>query len=119
MNDKKNRAGANLPHGDVPILFLIMGSVLNRQGVWVVKDKRSRLEIHVVYGEIVLVLLLIVLESHDLTQHKITRCTYSCQYTCVRGHKKPGRHVHAQREISSPLISIVVLLLAFFYSGFS
>jgi hypothetical protein len=41
VNDKKNRAGANLPNGDVPILFLIMGSVPNRYGVWVVKDKRS------------------------------------------------------------------------------
>ena len=66
VNDKKNRAGANLPNGDVPILFLIMGSVPNRYGVRVVKDKRSRLEINVVSGEIFMVLLLIVLESHDL-----------------------------------------------------
>jgi len=48
VNDKKNRAGANLPNGDVPILFLIMGSVPNRYGVWVIKDKSSRLEINVV-----------------------------------------------------------------------
>ena len=43
-----------------------MGSVPNRSAYGLSKDKRGRLEINVVSGEMFLVLLLIVLESHDV-----------------------------------------------------
>jgi hypothetical protein len=66
VNDKKNRAGANLPNGDVPILFLIMGSVPNRYGVWVVKDKSSRLEINVVSARFFWSFCSSYWKSHDL-----------------------------------------------------
>jgi hypothetical protein len=82
---KRIAPGLISPNGDVPILFLIMGSVPNRSAYGLSKDKRGRLEINVVSAEMFLVLLLIVLESHDVNaaqeQHKIRWCTYSYQYT--------------------------------------
>jgi len=71
---KRIAPGLISPNGDVPILFLIMGSVPNRSAYGLSKDQRCRHEIHVVSAEMFLVLLITERESYDVNaaqeQHK-------------------------------------------------
>ena len=64
MDYKENRTRANLAEGDVAVFFLVMGKVTNRNGIGVVENQFSRLKIHVMLGEILLVLSLVALETH-------------------------------------------------------
>ena len=68
MNNKENRAWANFANGVVPFLILIVKNVSNRHSVWVIEDQGGGWEINAVSREVVFVLLLVVFESHPVTQ---------------------------------------------------
>src|ERR1700687_4464907 len=81
VNNKENRAWAKFANGVVPFLILIVKNVSNRHSVWVIEDQGGGWEINAVSREVVVVLLLVVFESHPVTKHKIPQCTYTCQYS--------------------------------------
>jgi hypothetical protein len=68
VNNKENRAWAKFGNGVVPFLILIVKNVLNRHSVWVIEDQGGGWEINAVSCEVVFVLLLVVFESHPVTQ---------------------------------------------------
>lgn len=68
MNNKQNRAWAKFANSVVPFLILIVKNVPNRHSVWVVEDQGGGWEINAVSREVVFVLLLVVFESHPVTQ---------------------------------------------------
>ncbi len=68
MNNKENRAWAKFANGVVPFLILIVKNVSNRHSVWVIEDQGGGWEINAVSREVVFVLLLVVFESHPVTQ---------------------------------------------------
>ena len=77
MDDKEDRARANLAECDVAVFsflahFAVMGKVPNGHGVRIVEYKLGRLEIDVVLGKILLALPLVALETHVATVFKNT-----------------------------------------------
>jgi hypothetical protein len=68
VNNNENRAWANFANGVVPFLILIVKNVSNRHSVWVIEDQGGGWEINAVSREVVFVLLLVVFESHPVTQ---------------------------------------------------
>jgi len=81
VNNKENRARAKFANGVVPFLILIVKNVPNRHSVWVTEDQGGGCEINAVSREVVFVLLLVVFESHPVTQAQDTTGTYTCQYS--------------------------------------
>jgi hypothetical protein len=67
-NNKENRARAKFANGVVPFLILIVKNVSNRHSVWVIEDQGGGWEINAVSREVVFVLVLVVFESHPVTQ---------------------------------------------------
>jgi hypothetical protein len=72
VNNKENRAWAKFANGVVPFLILIVKNVSNRHSVWVIEDQGGGREINAVSREVVFVLLLVVFESHPVTQTEDT-----------------------------------------------
>ena len=68
MNNKENRAWAKFANGVVPFLILIVKNVSNRHSAWVIEDQGGGWEINAVSREVVFVLLVVVFESHPVTE---------------------------------------------------
>jgi hypothetical protein len=64
VDHEKDRPGANLAERDVAIFFLVMGKVTNGNGIGVVENQFSRLEIDAMVGKVLLALPLVALETH-------------------------------------------------------
>ena len=86
MDNKEDRARANLAQCDVAVffalIFALIGNVPNGNGIGIIEHKLRRLGIDVMLGKILLSLALIALETHGVTTFDDNNCTYSCQYLC-------------------------------------
>jgi hypothetical protein len=115
VNNKENRAWAKFANGVVPFLILIVKNVSNRHSVWVIEDQGGGWEINAVSREVVFVLLLVVFESHPVTQTEDTTVYIHMsiqRFGAIgiggRSGLLYGLSSACCAELNSPLISIIL-----------
>jgi hypothetical protein len=91
VNNKENRAWAKFANGVVPFLILIVKNVSNRHSVWVIEDQAGGWEINAVSREVLFVLLLLVFESHPVTQTQDTTMYIHMSIQCLGAMGIGGR----------------------------
>jgi hypothetical protein len=90
VNNKENRAWAKFANGVVPFLILIVKNVSNRHSVWVIEDQGGGWEINAVSREVVVVLLLVVFESHPVDPDTRYHGVHTHVNTAFRSNRDRG-----------------------------